>query len=247
MLFIRFLKSFVFPPAGCLGLAVLGLVLAAAGFARSGLISAAVGVGALVVLTLPPVSRGLLRLLDRHPALPPEGDLPQARAIVVLDGGGRRGAREYGEVTVENVTLERLRYGAHLQKRTGLPVLVSGNGAGRRMAAVMEETFGCPVTWEESESRTTWENARDALPLLQEAGAERIFLVTHYWHMPRAAATFRRAGFAVVPAPMGFRGPGRGSFRLLPGVRALEDTYLVCHELVGLAWYRLRYGRVPPV
>ena len=45
---------------------------------------------------------------------------------MILGGGLRRSAPEYGGDTLGRLTLERLRYGAMLAKRTGLPVMVSG-------------------------------------------------------------------------------------------------------------------------
>ncbi len=82
-------------------------------------------------------------------------------------------------------------------------------------------------------------------PLLREARIERIYLVTHYWHMPRAMAAFSQAGVEVVPAPMGLE---RGEMEwydprwILPGAGALWTSALVFHEWLGRAWYRLRYG-----
>ena len=72
------------------------------------------------------VADGLLRLVDDSP---PPVTLAQARsaqAIVILGGGVRRNAPEYGGDTVGRLTLDRVRYGAFVARATGLPVLVTG-------------------------------------------------------------------------------------------------------------------------
>ena len=53
-------------------------------------------------------------------------DAADAEAIVILGGGTRRNAPEYGGDTLGRLTLERVRYGAQVAKLTALPVLVTG-------------------------------------------------------------------------------------------------------------------------
>jgi uncharacterized SAM-binding protein YcdF (DUF218 family) len=78
--------------------------------------------------------------------------------------------------------------------------------------------------------------------LLKPAGVERIYLVTQAWHMPRARRAFENAGFAVIPAPTGYA----TRFELtvldfLPNVEALNDSSLFFHEILGIAWYYVRF------
>jgi len=232
-------------------MAFLGIVLVASGWQALGVGWMTAGVVGVTLCSLPIVGRFLISWLDQYPPLPSEGPLEgelieAAEALVILDGGGRQGAREYGGATVRNQTLERLRYGAFLHQRRALPVMVSGNGFGHRMGEVLTTAFATPVRWCEQESRNTWENARAAAEILHPEEIRRVILITHFWHMPRAAGAFEAAGFEVLPAPMGFRGSFGGSLQristFLPGVMPMRDSYLFLHEIVGLAWYRLRYG-----
>ena len=58
--------------------------------------------------------------------------------------------------------LERIRYAALLYRRCPIPVLVTGGGdrpESQVMANVLKEDYGVEVTWIESESLTTWQNA----------------------------------------------------------------------------------------
>ena len=117
-------KALVLPPLGPLLLAAAGLWMTVRR-PRLGRLVAWTGIVLLFALSTPMVAYGLLTLVDRSPPL----DLQRARdaqAIVILGGGVRRHAAEYGADTLGELTLERVRYGARVARLTGLPVLVTG-------------------------------------------------------------------------------------------------------------------------
>jgi uncharacterized SAM-binding protein YcdF (DUF218 family) len=68
-------------------------------------------------------------------------------------------------------------------------------------------------------------------------------LVTHASHMRRARMAFEHAGLQVVPAPMGFttRGAGNPVAGAFPSAHGMWMTRTAWHEVIGLAWYRLRF------
>ena len=68
------------------------------------------------------------------------------------------------------------------------------------MKEVLEKEFRVPVRWIEEASGNTRENAYKSFAILKKDGISRIALVTHAWHMPRAAREFEQAGFKVIPA-----------------------------------------------
>src|SRR3546814_19898055 len=72
------------------------------------------------------------------------------------------------------------------------------------MQITLERDFGVEVRWTESESTSTWTNARLSAAKLRAAGIRRFYLVTHAWHMPRALLAFAGTGLEAVPAPPGF-------------------------------------------
>ncbi len=249
---IAFAKACTLPPGSLLLGILLGLFSVGAGYPRQGLWVAGLSLGLLWALGTPAVARRLLRPIRRHAPLlgpgPTDGSTvsPEGvQAVVVLDAGGRDGAQEHPGLGVSALTLERLRYGAWLHRQLDVPVLVTGDGAGRVQSEVLENSFGVLARWVEERSRNTEENARFSAAILLPEGVLRIALVTHYWHMPRAEGAFRRAGFEVVPAPMGFGGYPRGLRDYLPSVVAWQDSYLAFHELIGGAWYRLRFRPHP--
>lgn len=101
----------------------------------------------------------------------------------------------------------------------------------------------------EKNSRNTYENALYSNYLMRPASTEKWMLVTSAWHMPRAIATFRKAGWNVVAAPTGYFTTGRYdiylTFHFEEQLRAL--TY-AAHEYVGLISYWLmgRTGEIWP-
>jgi len=204
----------------------------------------------LTLLSTPIVSHFLATQLERYPALVWQNINPDDyQAIVVLGSGRYRVAPEYGgEDTAKPMGLVRLRYGAYLQRKTGLPILVAGGAwlddsvpEAEFMSKVLEEEFLVEVTWREDKSRTTWENAQNSRKLTKFDNVKKILLVTHAWHMPRAVYSFEQAGFDVTPAPTMFKTANPASnvvFDYVPDIGSLETSTWMLHEMLGVLWYR---------
>ena len=239
---------FVLPPFSLVLLCALGLLLRRR-FPRLGPGLAAFSLLLLTALSTPVCAKLLARSLEdmAQPLLELRKD--QAQAIVILGGGRMSNAPEYGQQDVPSlITLGRMRYGARLQRETGLPLLVTGGSPGGApqpeatlMAKVLREEFAVPVEWVEAASDNTAENARYSARILQQKGIRRIFLVTDALHMARARRAFERQGLQVVPAPTAFYSRTRDNLlRWLPSAGALELSSYALHEWVGIVWYRLR-------
>jgi uncharacterized SAM-binding protein YcdF (DUF218 family) len=231
-------KALILPPTGPLLLAGFGLLIAARR-PRAGRALAALGVGLLLVLSMPVVATQLLRWVDTSPPLDP-AQARSAQAIVILGGGTRRNAAEYGGDTLGRLTLERVRYGARVAKLTGLPVLVSGGAVfgGRTEAELMQEAlteeYGIAVRWTEARSRTTHENAVESGAKLRAEGIGKVVLVVHSFDIPRAAAEFAAQGIATIAAPTGIPSPdGDSLLDFLPGITGLQSSYYALYEILA--------------
>ena len=235
----------ILPPGVFILLALVGLAMVRAKM-RFGAGLALGSVLALCLLSLPVVSKALVRSLETPYSDPAKDRSPGA--IVVLGGGSYHQAPEYEGDTVSAPSLERLRYAVHLQRRTGKPILVTGGnpagGAtseGEQMKNALRD-FNVTVKWVEGASNNTFENARLSQQTLRKAGVQSVYLVTHAWHMPRAKMTFERAGLHVVPAPIAYKtGTGVKVLDFIPSAHALADSYVFFHEVLGTLWYRLRF------
>lgn len=238
-------KALLLPPGGPLLLALLGYLLLYRARPRLGRLFVFLGLALLWTASLPAVSKWMMGLVETAPAALADG----AGAIVVL-GGGRNRAPEYGGGdTLSGNALERVHYAAYLHRRTGLPVVASSGSryTEEPEAELIRRTLaelGVTTVWTEPASRTTAENARFSADLLRAQGIERVLLVTHAWHMPRALRAFRAAGLDAQPAPTGYTaGTQPVLLDWLPDADALLDTRWALHELLGMAWYRMRgYG-----
>jgi uncharacterized SAM-binding protein YcdF (DUF218 family) len=233
--------ALVLPPTGPLLVAIVG-ALALRRLPRLGRALLWTGLLTLLALSLAPVSYLLLRLANDAPAVRME-DARTAQAVVVLGGGLRRDAPEYGGDTLNRWTLERVRYGAKLARETGLPVLVAGGSVwgdtateASVMRAALEKEFNVPVRWTEERSRNTHENAQFAAAILKRDGVRRVVVVMHGFDIRRARAEFEAAGLEVVPAPTvlpRFRITTPLDF--LPSMGALQGSQIALYELLANA------------
>jgi uncharacterized SAM-binding protein YcdF (DUF218 family) len=242
------IKPFLLPPFGLVVLAIVGAAVSR--WRRRlgrGLLAAALL--ALYLMAVGPFAVWLIGLLQTEPALTTAAAKASgAQAIVVLSADQTGFAADYGGETAGNLTIERLRRGARLQRETGLPVLVSGGLLPRHrrsladaMREALEVDFAVPVRWLEDRSRTTAENAAYSAAILKPAGIKRVLLVTSAWHMPRALLAFRAAGLDPVAAPTGFVSAGQPFAweDLVAMPHALQLSTWAVHEMLGYVWYRL--------
>jgi uncharacterized SAM-binding protein YcdF (DUF218 family) len=176
------------------------------------------------------------------------------QAIVILGGGRRSGAIEYPQYQDQDIGIrstERLRYGVTLSQATALLILLTGGppdatssnelAEAELMQKILKNEFQVQARWVESQSNTTEENAQFSVKMLKQEGVTHIYLVTHFWHMPRAQAVFEKHGLKVTPAPMGFY--QRNEFHPLdfyPSSAGIERIRLIWSEAFGLIWYRIK-------
>jgi uncharacterized SAM-binding protein YcdF (DUF218 family) len=242
-------KSLLLPPTGLLLLALVGLAIIRR-HPRTGRGLATTAVAILLALSMPIVAGSLVRLLDDSPPI----DLAVAKtaqAIVIPGGGVRRNAVEYGGDTLGRLTLERVRYGARLAKKTGLPVLVTGGSVMGNtvpeavlMKEVLELEYGVKVRWVEDRSRNTRENALYSAAMLEIDGLSSVILVAHSFDMRRASTTYSAAGLSVFAAPISIPHDSIDlPEALIPGISALITSHYACYELAALV---VRFAAIGP-
>jgi uncharacterized SAM-binding protein YcdF (DUF218 family) len=205
--------------------------------------------GLLWLFSTPYFADAALHALESNTAVL-NNHAPKAEAIVILGGSSYFHPPEYAnQDTVNDTTLVRLRYGARLYRKNHLPILVSGGkplnsslAEATEMKTVLEQDFQVPVRWTEEESKNTFENARYSFQLLQKFGIKKIYLVTHASHIVRASRAFRQAGFEVIEAPTAFTTRHQTDLlTFMPTSKALDNSRIFFHELMGLVWYWLKY------
>ena len=199
----------------------------------------------------------LIQPLEQRFARPPP---PEAVAGIVVLGGGMdadvndaRGGYEFnrsGDRFTEALRLALLYPEAKVVVTGGSGVFFAGEDTEAAAGARFFADFGiAPERLVlEPEARNTEENARLTRALLDPAPGETWLLVTSAFHMPRAAALFRRTGFAVVPWPTDYLGTGQEVFRVKLDQPAenISVTSLAVREWVGLLAYATT-GRIDEV
>ena len=250
------ITALLLPPVPLLLLTLVGarLLLPRRGL---GWLLIVVSVVLLWLSTCSGAARGLTQLmlrpptalsLDRVRELRAEVAAKKPIAIVILGGGAEPFAPEYGVSSLQEQSLERLRYGLWLGRETGAQIAYSG-GIGwaqedaapeaRIAAKIAAEDFRQPIKWLEEDSRDTRENAAHTLALLKPAGIDHILLVTHGYHMPRALRDFNAAagpGVQIEPAPMGLaKKLETPMLEWMPSGRGFVRMRQVLREMVGTA------------
>jgi uncharacterized SAM-binding protein YcdF (DUF218 family) len=149
-------------------------------------------------------------------------------------------------------TAERITFAAELARRYpnarivvsgGSSALIFDGGVEAPFAKTELEALGVASgrIAVEDQSRNTIEKAEFSRRLADPKPGERWLLVTSAYHMPRAMAAFRLAGFPVEACPVDWRtrGPidlGRPFGLLSDGLHRTDTAF---HEWVGLLAYRL--------
>lgn len=248
------LKTLILPP-GCFFVLFLVGWLLTRWWPRLGRTFLVALLAMAYLATTPFLAGELMAPLQPYEAVDLEKPDPDVGAVVVLGAGIYFSAPEYwrpeappfGVDVADTLSLERVAYAANLAKATGKPILLSGGASfaptHRSVAGAMQATltrdFGLTARWVEDRSTTTMSNATYSAELLRAAGIDKVYLVTHAWHMRRAMIAFERVGIEAVPAPTHFVSRSGGLWGdFIPSAQAFLLTYYAVHEWLGIAWYR---------
>lgn len=234
-----------------LGLALLALLLATAGFlfrsrrlARRLVIALTIGYAAVCVLPI-----GDLMILPLENRFQKPDRLPATLDGIIILGGAEQtvlsGAR--GEPML-NGSAERLFAALDLARRFPEAQLVFSGGLGDSwngippqsdifrdamlMAGVPEERLVL-----EGQARNTDENVLLLKQMVQPQAGQRWVVVTSAFHMPRSMGLFAKAGWKVLPWPVDYRGLPP---ELLPRTdlgEQVEVLSFALHEWIGLLAY----------
>lgn len=201
-----------------------------------------VGVLWLTLCATPAFAAWLQRGLESQYPPRQASAYPVADAIVVLGGGELPHVGKTATMEGHTARDTRLGLGLELFRHGRAPIILlsGGDREARQMAGLLEQQH-VPATALriEDHSRNTHQNALYSAAILKREQRQRILLVTSAWHMPRAAASFKRQGLLVIPAPT-FDPPSHTAPPWLPNRSALRDSAHWLHEYLGLWIYRLR-------
>jgi uncharacterized SAM-binding protein YcdF (DUF218 family) len=209
-----------------------------------------VAIAGVMFATLPMGAMLLAKLENRFPVVT---ELPESVDGIISLGGmvNQFVTKARGQAAL-NGAVERLTEFAVLGRRYPDAKLVFTGGSGDvfrqhvKEADVLGPTLKDVLGMDpdrlvfENQSRNTHENAVFTHKLIQPKPGETWILVTSAFHMPRAAGSFRKAGWRIIPFPVDFNYTGDDdfgfSFSFGAGIRGFG---LGLHEWVGLVFYWL--------
>ena len=245
------LGFFALPSNVLIVIGIAGVLLLFTRFTRLASWLVVTSVVLLAVCGLSPLGNALILPLEQR--FPPwDASRGPPTGIVVLGGAITPDVSLARNAVALNDEAERITVTAELARRYPNARIIFSGGRGALLddgpveaaIAVRElEALGVAhdrITAEE-QSRNTIENAVFSHLLADPKPGERWLLVTSAYHMPRAMASFRAAGFAVEAYPVDWRTRGPiDAVRPFPSLAdGLRRTDLATREWIGLLVYRL--------
>jgi uncharacterized SAM-binding protein YcdF (DUF218 family) len=243
--------AFVFLPSNFLIIVCLvGLLLTATRFRRTGKAMTIGGVVLLAVLGFSPLGAMLGHKLEsRFPPWDASRGAPDG--IVVLGGAISPAlSRDFGGTQVNGNAGRVMAMLTLARAYPNARIIYSGGDASLRGNGLAEADYVYPLLDSfgisrdrvtlESQARNTVENAQFSKALAKAKPGERWLLVTSAVHMPRAIGCFRQAGFAVEAYPTAWHTRKRLRFFIVDvlggGLARLDNA---THEWMGLIAYWL--------
>jgi uncharacterized SAM-binding protein YcdF (DUF218 family) len=210
---------------------------------------------ALAVLLLQgwePLPDAFLRQLESKHHTPTPGTSLQPFAGVVVLGGALESAyvwQGHGQPALNEAAERMTTAVALLKQQSHLRLLFTG-GEGELFAGDLTEADRAKIFFDqmgldpqrvtyESASHTTYENAVLTARLPGVNPGQPWLLVTSASHMPRAMATFVKAGWNVTPYPVDYRTGQHTPWTQYSLAEGARKWHMLLHEWVGLLAYRL--------
>ena len=210
---------------------------------------------ALTVLLLQgwePLPDALLRQLEtRHQGPHPDASLQQYVGVVLLGGALEPSYvwEGHGQPAL-NDAAERMTVPVALMQRNPQLRLLFTGGEGELFVGGLTEADRAKIFFDsmgvapqrviyESASHTTYENAIFSARVPGVNPAQPWLLLTSASHMPRAMATFRKAGWNVTAYPVDYRTGNHTPWTQYSLAEGAKKWHLALHEWVGLLAYQL--------
>lgn len=194
----------------------------------------------------------LIRRLEQiYPEIAPTTDVAAFAGVIVLGGALDSGfvAMDHTQPVLNDAAERMTAASALAQRYPGMQMVFTGGegelfGSGPSEAQRAARFFGAMgIPAErfayEDRSRNTYENALFTAATDGVNKQKRWLLITSAWHMPRAMATFEKAGWNVTAYPVDFRTGNATPWIRYSLARGAERWQLVIREYIGIAAYRL--------
>ncbi|MBI3583018.1 MAG: YdcF family protein [Nitrospinae bacterium] len=218
---------------------------------KSGWYLLALGISILFLLSISPVSDGLVYFLESQYQPPSKEAISKADIIVILNGGVSPSGGFRKKPEASGATYSRVFNGVEIFKQCNAKILaLSGIGDQKDIegtANVMKDfaiSLGVPADKiiVEPKSRNTFEHTVELAKLFPPTKDLKIGIVTSALHMPRSVQLFQKKfpPDAIIPLPVGYiYSPLEYEIEsLIPSSHTLSKSSYAIHELLGMIWYK---------
>jgi uncharacterized SAM-binding protein YcdF (DUF218 family) len=247
----KILGFFALPSNVLIAVGLVGIVMLLTRYTRLASWLIVTSLVLIAVAGLSPLGNALILPLEQR--FPPwDASRGPPAGIVILGGAITEDVSAARGAVALNDAAERITVGAELARRYPEARIVFSGGSnalifddGVEAGFAVEELKALGVEPDriaaEEQSRNTIENAVFSRLIANPKPGEHWLLVTSAYHMPRAIAAFRAAGFAVEAYPVDWR--TRGPIDAMRPFASLGDglrrTDTAVREWIGLLAYRL--------
>ena len=242
MYILKFILLWLLPP-GCMVLLLAALTFYLFKRKAAGKFAAALITLLLYFASLMPTAQLLTHGLESRYT---QQSAVKADVIAVLGGGAVSGVPDIdGEGALAAAGMNRLATGMRLQRKLGVPLIVSGGqvfkDSGGEAEIAKRVLVKENMVYTDTKALNTRQNAQNIIAASKENGWKRIIVVTSALHMPRAMQNFaavKDSDMEVTAYPCDYLSSGKiviSPFSFVPQAYALDLTAMALKEYLALA------------
>ena len=245
MIYINKILPIIVSPLGFI------IILLFLGILRKKMLPSVIGLMILMILSLPIVSGQLIKVLEQNYTPTNPNEIVSADTVIVLGGMVKPIKHNNGVQYEFSDAVDRIFAGINLLKigKAQKIVLTQGKlpwsiGApeGEFLAEFIQSQGIDPNRILLTEIvQNTNDEAKAISKMLPKNS--KVILVTSAFHMPRAEKVFQNQNLKVVPYAVDFRSTTKklDILDFLPQANAFKDSNFYFREIIGRAYYSLRY------
>jgi uncharacterized SAM-binding protein YcdF (DUF218 family) len=245
MIYINKILPIIISP---LGLITILLVL---GIFRKKMLPSVIGLMILMILSLPIVSGQLIKFLEQSYTPTNPNEIVSADTVIVLSGMVKTIEHNNGVQYEFSDAVDRIFAGIKLLKMGKAQKIILTRGKLPWSIGVPEGEFLAEFIQSQGIDpnrilltkivQNTNDEAKAISKMLPKNS--EVILVTSAFHMPRAKKVFQNQNLKVVPYAVDFRSSTKkiDVLDFLPQANAFNDSNFYFREIIGRAYYSLRY------
>lgn len=229
----------------------LVIILLFFGVFRKRMLSSMIALILLIILSLPIVSRHLIKFLEQGYTLISPNNVDTADTVIVLSGMIRT-IKQNNEIYYEfSDAVDRVFAGIELLKLNKAQKIILTRGKLPWSLGMPEGEFLAQFVKSQGINKNqvilteVVQNTNDEAIAVSKILPKnsKIILVTSAFHMPRAKTVFENQNLKVIPYAVDFRLGEKKMDVLdfLPQANAFKDSSFYFREIIGRAYYSLRY------